>query len=227
MAHRGVLFSTSSVSSPPRCSTRCATARGARVRISRQATSLHVPAAFQLVACSTPVLRVGAPSAAAPTRSASATGRRMRGARSSIASTYACASTRPSQQRRRRRVVGGCRGRVAAAPTGNGAARRLAFAQNAHVAAGAVAGCSPWAAMRRGVARPHRRSQFTAVAPPASDGWPAPSPISTTLRASRRPRRQCAACEETCVSARAARRPADARSPPEQVAGAILRRCPT
>jgi len=135
MAHRGVLFLDELGSCAHGARTRCPTVEERVVRISRQATSLTFPAAFQLVACSNPVPAGGRSECRCPRRAARALpAAHERAAPRSL--DYACASTRPSQ-RPSQRVVADVAGRVrGCARPATGALADWPFAQNAHVAAG-------------------------------------------------------------------------------------------
>ena len=178
--------STSSASSRPPRSTRCASrSRSGSVRISRQPVSLTFPAAFQLVACTNPC-PCGLGDAGLPLqrRAARALPAPAVARRSSTASTCGCASTR----RKPRDVPGECsadvarpgRGRVRAAaaratPTGRGRRTRTWPPARSSRAAPARA------RRRRRLARSSSPSAASPVgAPPGSDAWPAPSPTSTT-----------------------------------------------
>ena len=196
------------------------------VRISRQGVSLTFPAAFQLVACSNPCpCGVG---------------------------RHECRCSDAQRERYRRRLSAplldrfDLRLRVDAPESDDGAgessadvAARVAVAyerqraryadwpwsQNAHVPAGAVPRLLPLGPeRRRGVARAHRRSRGSpGAAPPASGGWPARSPTSTTASASPpRTSSRPPACVGTCRE----RGPTTPALDPIEVAAATLASLP-
>ena len=185
----GSSSSTSSASSRPPRSTRCANrSRSGRCASRAKAVSLTFPAAFQLVACSNPC-PCGSARQRVPLQ------RRAARAVPASAERAAPRPLRPARARRRARVRTTCAGEssaeVARAGRGRvrattGALRRLALvAERARRRRRGAAAAPARTRRRRRVARAHRRPRTSPdAAPPASVGWRARSPTSTTAPAS-------------------------------------------